>query len=624
MNTTGEKVLAALNVNGQKPSRNGTYRLNSPFRVGSDSQAFHLTLSTDKEHGAYHDKVSGEFGSLYALAEKLGIAVERATAVETKRAYRDIADYAAAHGVTPKILQAAGWKQVMYFDHDLKRDRPAIDIPTQQGSRYRFLDGDKPTYRSPAGYKNCWYGLKRAVALANGSKPLVLCNGAPSVIVAQHYGIPAVALAGGGQRIPNEFLEELLTAWHGDIVIALDCDHEGQLATKAYHEQLPNAHIVDLGMTIRGDLADFCILHTDNSLAALTGRAVKFEDYQETETAAALVTAIRDLAAVRKVEERTSPLLETALDKAQYELDLLKRKIEPESVKTFTDTVSQNRKLLEERRANPQEVRGLRSNLARLDKIIGGWQGGRLHIIYGDTNMGKSTLAVTLATRFLNAAPGLVLPTESPIIPYMDKMAANIAMLPYDQIETGMMTDAEYERVKKAYDQLEDPHCNFLDMGSPTPAALERAVREGMQKHGYKWLLVDSMSKMKVPGVDGIYETTRLVADCLQDLAREFDLMVLATCQIGRNLKDRQNKTPLPNDGLGAGTIEQNGDVIMSLYNHNHYVRLGVCDPDKKFPEGSALVRVIKHRWRDGLNKGSMLKFVGGSGFYELEQEYRS
>lgn len=623
MTTTGEKVLAALNINGQK-QRNNTYRLNSPFRAGSDSQAFHLTLSADKEHGAYHDKVSGEFGSLYTLAEKLGIEVVRNTAADTKRAYRDLAEYAAAHGVTGDVLQAAGWKETIYFDHDHNKERPAIEIPTAGGNRYRFLDGEKPTYRSPFGYKNCWYGLKRAAVIAGENKPLVLCNGAPSVIVAQHYGVPAIALAGGGQRIPSELLEELLSTWKGDLIIAMDCDSEGQLATRAYHEQLPDAHIVDLGMTTRGDLADFCMLHKESTLPALTGRAVKFEAYADAETAATLMTAIRELIAARKAEERTSPTLELALDKAQQELDLLKRKVEPESVKTFTDIVSQNRKLLEERRANPQEVRGLRSNLSRLDRIIGGWQGGRLHVIYGDTNMGKSTLAVTLATRFLNAAPGLVLPTESPVVPYMDKMAANIAMLSYDQIETGIMTDEEYKRVVRAYDMLEDPHCNFLDMGSPTPAALERAVREGMQKHSYKWLLVDSMSKMKVPGVDGIYETTRLVADCLQDLAREFDLMVLATCQVGRNLKDRQNKTPLPNDALGAGTVEQNGDVIMSLYNHNHYVKLGVSDPDEKFPDGSALVRVIKHRWRDGLNKGSMLKFVGGSGFYEMETEYKS
>lgn len=620
MTTTGEKVLAALNVGTQQP-RNGTYKFNSPLRPGSDSQAFHLTLSADKEHGAYHDKVSGEFGSLYSLAEKLGIEVPRSEAVETKRAYRDMSDYAEAHGVTAEILQAAGWKQTAYFDYDHQKERPAIEIPTAGGSRYRFLDGEKPTYRSPSGYKNCWYGLKRAVVLANGSKPLVLCNGAPSVIVAQHYGVPAVALAGGGQRIPPELLDELLTTWQRDIVIAMDCDQEGQAATKAYHEQLPNAHIVDLGMTTRGDLADFCMLHTDSALTALTGRAIKFEDYQEAETAAELMKAVRELTAARKNGERNNPELETALDKAQYELDILREKTQPEVMKTFTDIVVINRQQLEERVKNPSPVRGLRSHLPRLDKLIGGWVSGRLHVIYGDTNMGKSTLAVSLATRFMNNEAGLIVPTESPVGAYMDKMAACIARVSSDKLDSGELTRDEYERVKGAYDMLEDPNCNFLDMGSPTPAMLEHAIRRDIEKHNYKWLVVDSMSKMKASGVTDIYETTRLVADGLQDIARDYNLMVLTTCQVGRNMKGRENKMPLPNDALGAGTVEQNADVIFSLYNHNHYVNLGVCDPDEKFPPDSALLRVIKHRWNSSTGKGAMLKFVGGSSFYELELE---
>ncbi len=336
-----------------------------------------------------------------------------------------------------------------------------------------------------------------------------------------------------------------------------------------------------------------------------------------------LAAALRDLTAARKAAERHNPQMDELLDKTQHELDLLRHKAQPTTMVSFTDIVKVNRDNLIERRRNPQMVRGFKTHLNKLDCIVGGWQGGRVHVIYGDTNMGKSTLACSLAVRFITQAPGLILPTESPPNAYMDKLAACQARLPYDLIETGQMTDEEYKRIESAYKFLEDPNCNILDKGSPTPAMLEAAVRDGIEKHGYKWLLVDSMSKMKVAGTNDLYETTRLSADCLQDLARDYDLMVLSTCQVGRNLKDRPSnkKMPLPNDALGAGTVEQNADVILGLYNHNHYVKLGVSDPDPKFPEGSALVSVLKHRWKDAIGKGTMLKFVGGSGFYEMEQQ---
>lgn len=619
--TTGDLVLQALRArNPVKEMRGGQYRTNSPFRSDSDSMAFTLLIGADGEHGAYRDIPANDFGSLYTLAEKLGIEVPRLPATETKRGYKDIEEYAIAHGVTGDVLKAAGWAECEAMDSNGKTRR-ALSIPTAGGVRYRFIDGEKPTYHSPAGYKNCWYGLKKAIARATETgQPIVLCNGSPSVVVGQHYGVAAAALAGGGQRIPADLLKELQDNWKGEIVIAMDCDNEGRLATKAYHEQLPAAHIVDLQLSDRGDLADFCALFTDQAVSEIKSRMVKFDVYEEAKDAAELVKALRELAQARKSAERQNPAIDDVLDKAQRELDLLRHKAQPTVIASFSEVVKANRVNVDERRRNPATIRGMRTHLGKLDNIIGGWQGGRVHIIYGDTNMGKSTLAVSLGVRWITQAPGLILPTESPTNAYLDKMAACLARIPYDRIETGYLSNEEYKKLTDAYAILDDPNCNFCDKGSPTPALLETAVREGVAKHGYKWLLVDSMSKMKVAGTNDIYETTRLVADCLQDLAREYDLMVLATCQVGRNMKDRQNKMPLPNDALGAGTVEQNADVILSLYNHNHYVKLGVSNPDAKFPEGSALVTVIKHRWKDAIGMASMLKFAGGSGFYEMEK----
>lgn len=621
MTTTGEKILSALQGYDLK-EHNGQYRANSPLRPGSNSHGFTLTIDATGEHGAFHDKVTGEFGSLYTLAEKLNIDVPRQQATETKRAYANMADYAKAHGVTEDVLRAAKWDECMQMDSNGK-SRPALSIPTQNGTRYRFLDGEKPTYHSPGGYKNCWYGLKKAIAQAKATnQPLVLCNGAPSVVVAMHYGVAAAALAGGGQKIPTELLEELRTSWQGEIVIAMDCDGEGQIATRNYHEQLPTAAIIDMGLTARGDLADFCQLYTGETVGEIQKRAVKFEAYEETQDIKGLTTALGELTAVRKAEgKKDDQKLSEVLDKAQHEIDLLRYKAQPEALRSFGEIVSFNHKRLDERRKNPGQLNGLHTYIPKLDRIVGGWQGGRVHVIYGDTNMGKSTLAVSIVSAFITQGAGLIVPTESPPHAYLDKLTACYCKIPSDLIDEGRLDQQQYSKVLATYNLLEEMNCHVLDAGSPTPNAVASAVREGVRKYGYKWILVDSMSKMKVPGTNDIYETTRLVSDGLQDLARETNLPIIVTCQVGRNLKDRANKTPMPNDALGAGTVEQNADVIMSLYNHNHYVKLGALDPDPRFPEDSALVRIIKHRWKDAINLGVMLKFVGGSGFYEMEQQ---
>lgn len=618
--TTADKVLTTLEKHDLKRQRDGEYRSNSPLRPGSNSHGFALKVHADGEHGAYHDKVTGEFGSLYTLAEKLGIEVLRQPATETKREYKDLAEYAAAHGVSAEVFTAASWRECRQHDSE-GNDRRALSYETRGGPRYRFLDQKgKSSYHAPFGYKNCWYGLERAIDLAKKhQQPLVICNGAPSVIVAQHFGIAACALAGGGQKLPIELLEELRLKWQGETILAFDCDHEGQLATQNIHEQLPMAAIVDLGLTARGDLADFCALYQQEARTRIGQKAVKFDVYEETQDLKSLSKVLGELVTVRKSENKTDVKLPEILTRAQAEIDALQAKAQPASLLSFSELVGYNHKQLDERRKNPNPVQGLRTHITKLDRAIGGWPGGRGYVIYGDTNMGKSTLAVSIITRWLSQGPGLILSTESPPYAYLNKIVACCSRIPYDLIDEGRLTDAQYLSVMDCYAKIENMNCHIIDAGSPSPAMVAAYVREGLRKYGYKWVLIDSISKMKVPGINDIYDTTRLVMDGLQDLWRETNLPFLMTCQVGRNLKERSNKTPLPNDALGAGTVEQNADVIMSLYNHNHYVKLGVLQPDEKFPPDSALVRIIKHRWKDAIDMGVMLKFVGGSGFYEME-----
>ncbi|GMU26362.1 MAG: hypothetical protein AMXMBFR16_12670 [Candidatus Uhrbacteria bacterium] len=617
MTTTGEKVLAALQAFKLKSEGDGKYRCNNPFKIGSDSHGFTVKIHSDGEHGAFKNHVDGEVGSLYMLAERLGIEVPRAEATETKRAFRDLDEYALAHGADGDVFRRAGWEDC---EHD---GRPAIQIPTASGVRYRFLDGQKPSFKSPSGYKRCWYGLRRAVDMAaQHGKPLVLCNGEPSVVVAQSFGIPAAAVAGGSENIPPELLEELRRYWQGDVIIAMDCDNQGQIATRKYLEQLPTAAIVDLGMSTRGDLADFCRLYTDSALDELTRGAVKMEDFRAQQEAADLNSTLKELAAVRRGEKQKSELeLCELLNKAQSEIDALREKTQPVQVISFAELVDANHKRLRERMKNPNAVQGIRSHLPTVDKMLGGWIGGRIYTLYGDTNMGKSTLAVSIACEFAKLHAGLVVPTETPPAAYLDKFAACYARVSYDKIESGYLSDDEYNRVEDAYAWLEAMNCHVLDAGSPTPQNVSTALYKGMREYGYQWVMIDSVSKMKYPGESDLYNTTRMVADAIQDMARESNLPFLITSQIGRNLKDRAVKLPQINDALGAGTIEQNSDVVLSVYRHEHYVKLGLCDPDPKFPDNTALVTCLKHKWKDAVGQAVPLVFVGGAGFYEMAED---
>lgn len=281
--TTGASVLREMEsrVKVRKEGAN-RYRCNHPTRPGSDSNSFTFEIAPDGEHGMWYDHRDDTGGSLYELADMLEIERPQAQAQQTKRAYTGLLDYAEAHGCPMEIYEKAGWNETTH------KDRPALAIPTQTGIRYRYLDGDpdQRPFHSPTNYESCWYGLARALTIASAGKlPLVLCNGEASVVAAQYRGVPATCVTGGGEReIPEALLLELDGRWGGKILIAQDCDAKGRAGANKQVKQLGNrASIVDLGLSNKGDLADFCMLHMDDAMPALQTYTYKYPGQVESQ-----------------------------------------------------------------------------------------------------------------------------------------------------------------------------------------------------------------------------------------------------------------------------------------------------------------------------------------------------
>lgn len=276
MTTTADTVLRYLDSLPElqlKREGNG-WKLNSPLRPGSNSHAFSLTLAQDGEHGAFYDHADGgrsvEKGTLYQLAKLLNIPLpEQSPAVDTKRTYTGLADYAQAHGVPVEVFGGAGWTE----GHAVDR-RPCLQFMVNGQKRWRFIDGQKPTFKSQPGFKACWYGLERAVTLAkkHDMSALVLCNGEPSVVAAQYHGVPAFAESGGEKSLRPSSLKELREKWQGAVWIALDCDGKGKATAQKIAQQLPGSVIVDLKLGKGGDLSDFCGLHGDGAYEELARR----------------------------------------------------------------------------------------------------------------------------------------------------------------------------------------------------------------------------------------------------------------------------------------------------------------------------------------------------------------
>lgn len=260
-----ELIIQALQAYGLKSKGHGEYRCRNPFRPDSDSGD---SFTYNALKGTGHDKVTNQGYNNRQIAALLGVEMpdesQRVPVEDTKRAYKDLADYAVTQGVPVEVLEKMGWKM------DTHDNRPCFSFPTPGGTRYRFIDGNQKLakYKSQYGYKECWFGLDRAISKNQGV--IVLCNGEISTIVADYYGVPAFCKTAGERKIPEHLLEDFVSrGYNGQVWIALDCDKTGHEQAQLIQQQIPGSIILDLGLGNKGDLANFCKMNARDSFANL-------------------------------------------------------------------------------------------------------------------------------------------------------------------------------------------------------------------------------------------------------------------------------------------------------------------------------------------------------------------
>jgi len=609
--TTADRVLKALEQYDLK-GRGNEYQLNSPLRPNSNSHGFTLKIDSG-EYGTWLDHVTGEAGSLYELAERLGIETPKREKVEnSKRAYSTLAEYAELKGVPEQVFIEAGWEVHTYFDN-----RPCFKFPTAGGERYRFIDGQSPAFKSIKGFEVCWYGLARAIKLA-GKLPLILCNGEPSTIVAQHFGLPAFCMPGGeNHKVTPELMAELKKQWKGSVRIALDCDEAGRKGTEKFVTAFTGAgvqySIVDLMLTDKGDLADFCKLHGESSLTdfnALTPitrlpppKPVNVGD---------LVKVGKELVNLRKGEAGN---LEDTLNRLQDEIHRLRPPAG--EVVTFEQVSVEYETWIKGNLSHAGTVQGFSTGMTKLDDLIEGIDRGMMYVVLAETGMGKSTCVASIASNLVNQAPGLVIPTESRALKWWNQIVAYRVGISKDKMRKGILEPNESARVYSTNALLRQQQCEVIECQNPTVSHIIETAKKAIAEKGCQWIILDSLSNVKAEGKSSIFDTVSEASDCAQELAR-MGLAVLSTSQVGRSLEGRDNRIPTLHDGKGSGRIEENADVVLALYNHGNLVKKGVKAENSDFPAGQIVLRCLKHR-EAGEKEGVMIqvKFKGGIGCYD-------
>ena len=221
---------------------------------------------------------------------------------------------------------------------------------------------------------------------------------------------------------------------------------------------------------------------------------------------------------------------------------------------------------------------GVPSGFTSIDRITGGWQPGNLIIIAGRPSMGKTAMALTLASN-----PSKL---KYPVCLFSLEMSENEIAARFLSGVSGF-TNVEIRNADLDFDTLvnrSNEVANLPIFIDDTPALglfdLRSKVKKVILRHGVKMIIIDYLQLMKAEAGNREQEVST-ISRGLKSISKEFNIPVIALSQLNRGVEERAGKRPQLSDLRESGAIEQDADIVCFIYRPAYY-GISTIDFDKE------------------------------------------
>jgi replicative DNA helicase len=226
-----------------------------------------------------------------------------------------------------------------------------------------------------------------------------------------------------------------------------------------------------------------------------------------------------------------------------------------------------------------------------LDRLLGGGMGrGDLILLAGRPGMGKSALALEILARSALAfeIPSLIFSMEMGALQLVSRMVAARSGVPIATLESTRLSLVQERKLGEAVGALADLTIGVCEVAALTLATLRSEVRRYATANDLALVVVDHIQLLSASGENRVAEMG-VISRGLKAIARDYNVAVLALAQLSRAVEQRADKHPVMSDLRESGSLEQDADVVMTLYRDEVYnpatERAGLVD-----------LGVIKHR----------------------------
>ena len=219
---------------------------------------------------------------------------------------------------------------------------------------------------------------------------------------------------------------------------------------------------------------------------------------------------------------------------------------------------------------------GILSGFYDLDLITQGFQNSDLIIIAGRPSMGKTAFSLAIMLNVIKTInlPVLFFSLEMSKEQLIYRLLSQEAEINSRKLRSGSLSNQDWEQLLNCIENFSDLPLFIDDTSNLTIQEIRVKIRNIIFKHSkigliiidYLQLMQNLNSKIE-NRVQELSEITRL----LKNLAREFNVPIIALSQLSRNVEARVSKKPVLSDLRESGSIEQDADLVLMIYRDSYY-----------------------------------------------------
>ena len=259
---------------------------------------------------------------------------------------------------------------------------------------------------------------------------------------------------------------------------------------------------------------------------------------------------------------------------------------------------------IEDMRHRNEDITGVPSGYASLDRVTYGWQQTDLIILAARPAVGKTAFALNLARNAAlsasKATPVAFFSLEMSAGQLVQRILAAESEIWLEKIARGKLEEHEMKQLYARGIQRLSQAPIFID---DTPALnifeLRAKCRRLKNKHNIGLIILDYLQLMSGTGENRNGNREQEISNIsrnLKALSKELSVPIIALSQLSREVEKRKegNKMPQLSDLRESGAIEQDADLVMFLYRPEYYdITTNEMGENNR---GETHVRIAKHR----------------------------